>query len=265
MPPVLRPYVASMVAYDVDFGAPGTHRGMPGTGVTFVLPVDEPIEVSWADGSQRRALWSSVSGLHPQPAAIHHNGTQRGVQLELTPLGVRALFGMPAAAWSGDLLSLEEVCGDEDLGHLPEMLATAEPPHWERIVTSRLLQALTTQDVPGVRAEVGRALALLTRGVDVRSTAADVGYSRRRLSDLVRAEVGVTPKQYQRIARFERARRLVGRVPLAQAAGACGYADQAHLTREWRELAGCTPTTWVREEFPFVQDDMDRMAAGSWA
>ena len=33
-----------------------------------------------------------------------------------------------------------------------------------------------------------------------------------------------------------------------------GYADQAHLTREWQEFGGCTPTTWLREEFPFVQD-----------
>ena len=43
-------------------------------------------------------------------------------------------------------------------------------------------------------------------------------------------------------------------VPLAEAAHRCGYADQAHLTREWVALAGCPPSTWLREEFPFLQD-----------
>jgi AraC-like DNA-binding protein len=94
----------------------------------------------------------------------------------------------------------------------------------------------------------------------VGEVAAEVGYSRRRLSSVVRAECGVTPKEWQRIARFSASRaRLArqagrGRVSLAALAAATGYADQAHLTREWRALAGCTPTTWLRTEFPFLQD-----------
>jgi AraC-like DNA-binding protein len=37
-------------------------------------------------------------------------------------------------------------------------------------------------------------------------------------------------------------------------AAVCGFYDQAHLNREWRELAGCSPTTWLAEELPSVQD-----------
>ena len=37
-------------------------------------------------------------------------------------------------------------------------------------------------------------------------------------------------------------------------AAVCGYADQGHLARDWSDLAGCPPTTWLREEFPFLQD-----------
>ena len=37
-------------------------------------------------------------------------------------------------------------------------------------------------------------------------------------------------------------------------AAQCGYADQGHLARDWSELAGCPPSTWLREEFPFLQD-----------
>ena len=48
VPMPLRPYVAALVAYDVDLGAPGVHVGMPGTTLTFVLPLDEPLDVGWA-------------------------------------------------------------------------------------------------------------------------------------------------------------------------------------------------------------------------
>jgi AraC-like DNA-binding protein len=52
------------------------------------------------------------------------------------------------------------------------------------------------------------------------------------------------------------------RATVAEVAGECGYADHAHLTRDWVALAGCTPSTWLREEFPFVQDVGDDAAAG---
>ncbi|MGH3352396.1 MAG: helix-turn-helix domain-containing protein [Nocardioides sp.] len=259
VPDVLRPFVTSMVPYDVDFGAPGTHRGMPSTEVTFVLPVGEPLDTAWSDGSDHRVTWSLVSGLHTRPAAIRHNGYQRGIQLALTTAGVRALFGMPAAAWRGELLALDEVAAPGDVRHLPEKLAETDPrqtdpQQWERLVATSLIETLARRGEPAARAEVGRALALLTRGAGVQEVADEVGYSRRRVSDLVRAETGVAPKQFQRLARFDRSKRLLGRVSLAHAATACGYADQAHLTREWQEFAGCTPTTWLHEEFPFVQD-----------
>jgi len=258
VPAVLRPFVAGLHAYDVDFGAPGTHRGLPGTSLVFVLPVDDPIEVSWADGTGRRTTWSSLAGLHAAPAAIHHTGHQRGVQLGLTVAGARALFGTPAAAWRGALLSLDELDGDRrvsELRHLPERLAGLPREQWAATVTRTLAGALADHGATGPRAEIGRALALLTGGAGVRQVADEVGYSRRRLGELVRDETGVTPKEFQRLARFEAAVRLMGRLPLADVAERCGYADQAHFTREWREFSGCTPTTWLREELPFVQDD----------
>ena len=74
----LAPYVASVMAYDVDLGAPGVHRGLPSTTLTLVLPVGEPLDVGWAGvpGSRSRR-WSTVSGLHAHPAEIHHDGTDR--------------------------------------------------------------------------------------------------------------------------------------------------------------------------------------------
>ncbi|GAA2150317.1 AraC family transcriptional regulator [Nocardioides koreensis] len=256
----LRPYVAALHVYDVDLGAPGVHRGLPSTTLTLVLPVGEPLDVGWAgDRTTRGARWSTVSGLHSGPAEIHHGGHQRGLQLALTPAGARALLGVPAPELSRELLELDEVA--PGLADLPDWLAaTTSPTAGLRVVEGALLAALARHGEAAPRREVEWALARLTRGARVQDVAAEVGYSRRRLGTLVREECGLAPKEYQRIARFERSRDVLarhaarGRADLAGVASDAGYADQSHLTREWTAMAGCTPTTWLREEFPFLQD-----------
>ncbi|MCW2852703.1 MAG: transcriptional regulator, partial [Nocardioides sp.] len=83
----------------------------------------------------------------------------------------------------------------------------------------------------------------------------EIGWSRGYFARLFALEYGLRPKETARIARFARAKVAAERpgAGLAGVAAACGYADQAHLAREWRDLAGCPPTTWLREEFPDVQ------------
>ena len=259
VPAPLRPYVAALHVYDVvDARGPGVHIGMPSTTLTFVLPLDEPLDVSWAgDPTSRGATWASVSGVHARPAAIHHTGTQRGIQLALTTAGARALFGVPASELAGGLLDLADV--DPAMVDLPSRLAEAAPRDRVGVVLRALTKALQCHDAPAPRAEVGRALALLTRGARVAAVADEVGFSRRRLGTLVRDEVGVTPQDFHRLGRFERShalmcrRALSGRGSITDVAAECGYADHAHLTREWVEFAGCTPSAWQREEFPIVQ------------
>jgi len=256
VPAALRRYVVARIPYDVDLGAPGVHRGLPSTTITLVLPLDDPLRVSWEGRpATMHTAWASLSGLHTVPAAIHHDGTQRGVQLALTLEGARVLLGRPAAELSGALTDLDAAAVPRVLRELPERVQAAESWPARIALVDRTLAALAARggDV-APRAEVAHALALLTSGARVTDVADEVGYSRRRLSTLVRAECGLAPKAFQRVARFESARRMLGRRPLAEVAAACGYADQGHLTREWTALAGCTPTVWLREEFPFVQD-----------
>lgn len=265
VPEVLAPYVTAVVPYDVDMGAPGVHRGMPGTGLTFELPLDEPIDVSWAgQDSSRRQAWSCVSGLHTRPAEIHHGGRQRGISVSLTLRGARALLGVPAGELAGELVSLPEVA--PHLAHLPERLAASPDA---ATVTRALVEGLARAGEPRPRADVGRALARIAGGGQVREVAAEQGWSRRHLQDLVRAECGLTARDLRRVARLARSRRALviaarsGRVNLADVAASAGYADHAHMTREWVALGGCTPSAWRREELPYVQDVADP-ARPSW-
>lgn len=71
-----------------------------------------------------------------------------------------------------------------------------------------------------------------------------LGVDRRQLVPAFRDRVGLPPKQYQRLLRFQRAVRAM-RVPtpasLAAIAARCGYADQPHLSRDFKEFSGLTP------------------------
>jgi len=90
--------------------------------------------------------------------------------------------------------------------------------------------------------------------------AAETGWSARHLGEQFRAETGLSPKAGARVVRFDRARRRLlrqqaerGRVVLAELATECGYYDQAHLAREFRDLAGCPPSALLAEELRNVQ------------
>ena len=169
------------MAYDVDLGAPGVHRGLPTTSLTFVLPVGEPLDVGWGDGTAREKRWSAVSGLHAAPAAIHHDGTQQGIQLGLTTAGARALLGCRPPSWPGSCSSWttpRPTCAD-----LPERLHGRHPGRGAAVVARALTEALARNGEAAPRAEVGRALAGLTRGERVaesptRSATAAGGWAR---------------------------------------------------------------------------------------
>ncbi|ALE83757.1 helix-turn-helix domain-containing protein [Pseudonocardia sp. HH130629-09] len=108
----------------------------------------------------------------------------------------------------------------------------------------------------------GRVLRLLGHR---EHASAGTGWSTRHLQSRFRDQVGLTPGTARRVLHFGRAAGLVGRggAPLAAIAATCGYADQAHLTREFRALAGLPPAAFRAEVFASVQDlppgpDQDR-------
>ena len=151
IPRALEPYVVARVAYDVEFGAPGVHRGLPGTSLTFVLPLDDPLRVSWGAPSSAHSAWSSLAGLHAAPAAIHHDGTQRGMQLALTIAGARAVLGVPAAELSGSLTDLDEAAVPRPLRELPDRLHEAATWQQRIAIVDRTLASLVARATHRVR------------------------------------------------------------------------------------------------------------------
>ncbi|HEX2314289.1 MAG TPA: helix-turn-helix domain-containing protein [Thermomonospora sp.] len=253
------PFVGTLGAYDLGPGPVGVHRGLPSSTVTITIAEQDPLEIAWVGrpGSRRRSP-AVVAGLHLGAAELRQEGCTRGVWLTLSPLGTRVLLGLPASELAGQVAELADVV--PAMADLPERLAACRTwPQRRAVVERALLGGLARHGERAGRPELGAVLAALSRTGRVQEAARLLGCSRRHLSSVVRGEFGVTPKEYQRLVRFEGARgRLVaaaraGAAGLAEVAAASGFADQAHLTREWRAMAGCTPTEWLRAEGPAVR------------
>jgi AraC-like DNA-binding protein len=253
-PERLAPLVARYAGYRYEGMRPGTHLGLPSPYLTVVISLGKPTRMP------EDAFPALAGGLHMRAVPIEHDGDQYGVQLSLTPDGARSLLGMPAAELTSAVVPLDRLLGtraDELIERLGE--TNAWPARFALLdeVLSRRAGRL-----PAPAPELRHAWrSLVRRGGRVRiaDLAREVGWSRRHLAGRFTAEYGLTPKEAARVMRFERATRLLkrpDRPSFATVAAACGYYDQAHLAREWNDLAGCPPSAWLTgEELPFVQDE----------
>lgn len=258
----LRPLVGRYVGYRYEGFAPCVHLGLPSRALTVVISLDAPLRLAMTAGPARDAadFDACVGGLHTSPARIAHDGNQYGVQLKLTPAGARSLFGVPAAALGSTVVSLHDLLGPDTVELAERMVTTPTWVHRFSVlddVLSRRTDRLPACD--GTLARAWHRVVASGGTARVRDVAAEVGWSRRQLSQRFAREYGLTVKEAARVVRFERSKRLLqqpDRPGLADVATACGYYDQAHLAREWNDLSGCPPSAWLAgEELPFVQGD----------
>jgi AraC-like DNA-binding protein len=252
----LGPFVSSYVDFDMAGWPPGHHRGLPDGNLMMVVSVGAPLTVRRPGHADVTAA-ATVAGLRSSPVDIAHDGTQRGLQLALTPRGSRALLGLPAAALAQGVRPLEDVIGRRAHELADRLVGASDSAGRAQVLDTVLAEWVVDEAYPAVVDAVWRRLTRSAGCVPVARLADEVGLGRRHLGQLVRAELGLTPKTVARIMRFERVRQWLRSVPtasLAQTAVKCGYFDQAHLTNDWKQLGGCTPGEWMSEELPFLQD-----------
>jgi AraC-like DNA-binding protein len=231
---------------------------MPSPLVTIVIALDDGLQVvHHSDLRQAPDTYAAlVGGLHVTPVILSHDGWQSGIQLGLTALGARALLGVPAAVLTDIDCHLADVLGPSVVPLRDELLA--EPTWIGRFaILERWLDARCRYEV-AIADEVAEAWRLIRASAGtatISRVAGEIGWSERHLRSRFAAEIGLTPKAAARVVRFDSSRRMLrnrhraGVDPdLAGLSVACGYADQAHFTREFRDHAGCSPLHWLSEE-----------------
>jgi AraC-like DNA-binding protein len=155
-----------------------------------------------------------------------------GVRFRLGVAG--AALGLPAGEFLDENVPLADVWGPG----FDERVAPGGPAALIAAVRERVL---------GARLDpLARAAALRMAQPGARVAALDLGISERQLRRRFEDAVGYGPKTLARVLRFQRFLALAsGGGDLARLALSAGYADQAHLTRECRRLAGRTPSELV--------------------
>ncbi len=258
--PALARVVDRYVGYRLSGLAAGVHRGLPSRHMTFVVSIGPEIDViAQTDATQAPDTYRCVlSGLQASHVFIAHDGNQEGVAIELTPTGCRALFGLPAAALWNTSLELADVAGPVGTELWERLQGTATWDERFAVIDAVLCRVLRDDPLEPALRRAWQLVATTGGTVPVEDVARRIGWTRQHLSRRFAGEYGLTPKLAARVARFDRARRMMESTPplvsIAQVAAACGYYDQAHLTRDFVALAGCSPGRLADGDLPSFQD-----------
>ena len=234
--------------------------GLPSRHLTFIVQFDAPLELvmdarSAATAQRFDAL---LSGFHTEPAVIRHDGNQHGVQLHLTPAGRAGAVRASRPARSPPTPCRSTRCGARRRASSSSGSASATTWPARFAVLDRVL----LRAAAGPRRGAVRRARRRRRGV---APARRDGRPHRRRARSPARSAGAAatspsssppssafgPKEMARVLRFERSKRLFVRPATRRwptIAAECGYADQAHMAREWRALAGASPTQWLAAE-----------------
>jgi AraC-like DNA-binding protein len=246
-PRPLSGYVRSYTGYDEWSAQPLSRREVPSGDVTLILSPDSELRVP-----ERHV--SFVAALHDSYTLVEHPGRQRGVEVRLTPLGAHALFGLPMHELTNRVVELDELAGSE-YGELAARIWDVDG--WERrfavLDTALAARFAAARPVSGELAWAWGRLRASEGRAGIGGLAAELGWSHRRLIARFREQIGLPPKTLARVLRFERVSRLLresAEPRLAELAYDCGYYDQAHLNRDFREFAGTTPSAYLASRLP---------------
>lgn len=225
-------------------------------GETLVLPSTSAVLGIQLSGRVRAGdtllARAGVTGIQSKARTYSYEPGTGSFLVRFTPAGV-ACLGVPAAELANRSVALDDLLPRVRVAELQERLGEASDAEERFAVLASFLDELRHRSDPLVT----RALALLDAGADspsVSGVASELGLSERQLERRFLARVGVTPKRFATLRRFERvAARAKSAPSLTAAALEAGYYDQSHFIREFRRFSGASPGEFLARDVGFVQ------------
>ena len=210
----------------------------------LIIHLGQPFEKLTTDGMAERQPALIFAGQLPEQLLLRPRGHVAVLGVRFRPHGAAAFVDAPQHEVAGIPIALD----DASVPLAKELDAVRGFDDVDEAMV--FVQALLIRAVDRSRIDRRVALAVDAIGrrcgqVSVNALAAATGLTRRHLERRFLQTVGVSPKRLARLARFQRALRLLNRRDMprggTETAAACGYADQAHFIRDFRLLAGCSP------------------------
>ena len=224
-------------------------RILPNARPVLIVNLGDVFELGIGDGANAKALKRSawICGLQSGFLTNRPLGRTEMVGATLRPAALPALARDKAAAFADQAPDLD-CLWPQDAETLRERLWTCPTPGGRLdLLEAFLVKRLNEREV---HAEADAALRVLAGNRSIRDTAAVLERSRKHLASLFRTHVGIPPRTYTRITRFNRLLATLAErpdLPLAECALLTGYYDQPHLNRDFAAFAGLSPTAYLAQ------------------
>ncbi|HST09367.1 MAG TPA: helix-turn-helix domain-containing protein [Terriglobales bacterium] len=250
----LAPYVEKLWYCDGYRGVHRKERILPNGRFQLVFSLAEgPLRAPGSPAEEWGKLAPSlVLGIRTHYSVIHTGILRSAMGVVFWPGGARAFFDSPADAFHNDSVPLDLIWGSGACELRDDLRAAGTARGKFRALEKALLQRIDKRFA--LHAAVQYALGEFQHAPHVRrvlAVAKEAGLSRRRFAQVFREQVGLTPKLYCRLHRFQSAVRQIavgGPVDWADIAMAGGYFDQAHLANEFRDFSGISPGAYLASE-----------------
>jgi AraC-like DNA-binding protein len=246
--PALSPFVAGLHYHESE-GAPTTlERILPGGRVHLMVNLheDEFRTYHGADCRVVRRSHGAVLEGAASEARVIDTGLQRClISVDFKLGGAAAFFNAPLSEARNDLVELDHLWGSDGARLRERLLEAPTPAAKLQVLEAVLLDHLVRREDPDPAVRV--AAALFERGASVSEVSSRVGLLPKTLVRRFLALIGLSPKRFSRVRRLQRvvgSIRDPGDVDWCEIAAVHGYADQAHLVHDFRELTHITPTAY---------------------
>jgi AraC-like DNA-binding protein len=248
--PRLRPYVTRYWGY-TELVTFQRRMEVPHPNIVLIIGLGPSMRVidprRPGDATTERTAFTA--GVHDSYVFTESHQPTRGLQVNLTPIGANMFLRVPMDALANRVIGLDDIFG-ADARTLIDRLQDAAS--WELcfdILDEAIAARIEAARPPSP--QIVRAWQILCAAggrANIAGIARELGCSQRHLIAGFRACIGVTPKTYARILRFDDAVKRLRHpdgMGWAEIADACGFYDQAHLIRDFHEFAGSTPTEFL--------------------
>jgi AraC-like DNA-binding protein len=249
----LNAFVEYLWLYDLFEPSHGREKLLPNGAMELIIDLRDHPKHKWdrrdlVNGRAYRKSW--LSGMQTEYIVIEASpGSMMGVHFR--PAGAWPFFDAPLGEFANQVIDFDAVVGGE-AGLLRDQLLEAPTPHQKlRLLESWLLARGGDRLYPdrAVHHALQQMLSLPMRLL-IRDLAAKVGISQKHLIHLFDQQVGVRPKQLDRILRFNRVLSTVAKlkdVDWSAVALDCGYYDQSHFIHDFEAFSGMTPSAYFAQ------------------
>jgi len=197
-----------------------------------------------------------VVGQMTQPVQVSPTGPVQLLGIRFAPGGTLPFLPIPPGELTNRIAPLADIAGTLDREFSGEVYEARDSSEKISIIETLLIRRMNAKEVRGASLRNAISRIVSSGGqTSVDRIASDLGVSGRQLERRFMNEVGLGPKLLCRILRFQQVFRAVEREDKnwARIAADCGYHDQAHLIRDFRQFAGQTPALLFEHFTPFAE------------